>query len=93
MNQVLTNLTLNDRDAMPRGGAFRIDTAVEAVSPVDASRADIPAGDYVTLSVRDKEEPAATGPSLAFALSTVTLKPQGPLTITKSGSTSTRSHR
>lgn len=42
----------------------------------------------LTLGVGESSQAPAAGPSLAFALSPATLKPQGPLTVTKSSSTS-----
>jgi signal transduction histidine kinase/ActR/RegA family two-component response regulator len=50
LEQVLVNLAINARDAMPEGGTLHIDTAA-----VDVSRAyfQMPAGRYVRLSVSD----------------------------------------
>jgi len=55
MDQVLLNLVVNARDAMPRGGTITVETA--NVSLDHASRIEVPgasAGPYVTLSVRDE---------------------------------------
>jgi PAS domain S-box-containing protein len=48
--QVLMNLAVNARDAMPAGGRITIRTAAEVV---DESNPDIPPGSYVVLSVSD----------------------------------------
>jgi PAS domain S-box-containing protein len=54
IEQVLVNLVVNARDAMPRGGQLRITT--EQVSLHEADRHSIPesrAGDFVCLTVKD----------------------------------------
>ncbi len=54
LQQVLLNLAVNARDAMPRGGRITIETANTTLEePIPNELEEIPAGDYLTLSVRD----------------------------------------
>jgi hypothetical protein len=54
MEQVLLNLTVNARDAMPEGGTLLVETRnVEAAPSPSAEEPDIPSGSYVLLSVSD----------------------------------------
>jgi signal transduction histidine kinase len=51
MENVILNLVINARDAMPKGGKLFLSTQDVTVAPGDAT--EIAAGDYVRLTVRD----------------------------------------
>jgi two-component system cell cycle sensor histidine kinase/response regulator CckA len=54
LQQVIINLALNARDAMPQGGTLTIETgALSYDRPHREGRATVPAGEYVVLSVID----------------------------------------
>jgi len=55
LEQVLMNLVVNARDAMPEGGEIRIETELCVLhEPLSRDRATVPAGEYVTVKVGDK---------------------------------------
>ncbi|MEM6276829.1 MAG: ATP-binding protein [Pseudomonadota bacterium] len=55
LEQVLMNLVVNARDAMPDGGAITISTEAQTLTePLERARAKVPAGDYVLVHVKDQ---------------------------------------
>ena len=53
MQQVLLNLAVNARDAMPSGGSLIVETANVSIAQAGAAAGSPPAGDYVSLTVSD----------------------------------------
>jgi len=54
LQQVLLNLAANARDAMPRGGKLKIETANTIVGrAIETDQGEIPPGAYVTVTVQD----------------------------------------
>ena len=55
IEQVLMDLVVNARDAMPDGGRIAIETGVEKLdSALERNRATVPPGEYVTVRVTDQ---------------------------------------
>ncbi|MEL7115414.1 MAG: ATP-binding protein [Pseudomonadota bacterium] len=55
LEQVIMNLVVNARDAMPAGGAINVETRATTLDePLMRDRAEVPAGDYVMVKVLDE---------------------------------------
>jgi two-component system cell cycle sensor histidine kinase/response regulator CckA len=55
LEQVLMNLVVNARDAMPEGGEIQIETeCMTLAAPLERDRVSVPAGQYVCLRVTDQ---------------------------------------
>ena len=53
IEQVIMNLSINARDAMPDGGSLTLETRNVDIPPADEARAGVKAGPYVALVIRD----------------------------------------
>jgi two-component system cell cycle sensor histidine kinase/response regulator CckA len=53
LHQVILNLAMNSRDAMPTGGTLRIDTRLHVVGEHERSQQRLPPGRYAALSISD----------------------------------------
>lgn len=63
LGQVLLNLAINARDALPHGGALAIETSnVEVATQREGERLGLPVGRYVMLTVRDNGTGMDEGP-------------------------------
>ena len=55
LEQVIMNLVVNGRDAMPDGGSIHIETETRVLHEgLERDRATVPGGDYVVVKVRDE---------------------------------------
>lgn len=77
LTQVLLNLATNARDAMPRGGSFRIQTVSETVSPDRARELEIQPGRYAVVQARDTGVGMSTGTMARIFDPYFTTKPVG----------------
>jgi PAS domain S-box-containing protein len=53
IEQIVLNLAINARDAMPSGGTLTIDTSAREVTEAESPISGVPAGDYVCFRVGD----------------------------------------
>jgi two-component system cell cycle sensor histidine kinase/response regulator CckA len=53
LEQVLVNLAINSRDAMPRGGSLVIATGIRTLDAAAGAALELSAGDYVAVEVSD----------------------------------------
>ena len=78
LEQILVNLAVNARDAMPHGGVLRVDTAnIEVGADYAAERSELSQGLYVRLQVSDSGEGMSQEAARRAFDPFFTTKPQG----------------
>ena len=53
VDQIVMNLVVNARDAMPKGGTLSIETKNETIEVGSTSEAELPSGEYICLTITD----------------------------------------
>ena len=76
LENAILNLCINSRDAMPDGGRIIIETANQWLDAEAALANDLPAGEYLSLTVTDTGTGMAPG-VIAWAFDPFTTKPIG----------------
>jgi two-component system NtrC family sensor kinase len=77
LETALINLAANARDAMPDGGTIRITVAAFTVPPRQADAPDLPAGEYLRISVADEGQGMEAATLARLGEPFMTTKPEG----------------
>ncbi len=77
LETAVINLAANARDAMPRGGTITISASRLTAPPRPADAPDLPAGDYIRLSLRDEGEGMPPSALARLGEPFFTTKPEG----------------